>query len=415
MIFTYDANGSQIGVTSTGTGGPVDATYGYDLRNKMTSYTTGGVTTTYVYDDAGNRVREVVGSTTTYYLTDTINPTGYAQPIEVRTYTGSSPALSSASLQTTYIIGDHILGQANSSGVVSYLLVDGQDNTRALVNSSGVVTATFNFDAFGNPLGFNPATAPTAFLFQQMMFDPASGLNFTESRQAPLGALDWIERDLQGYSDRTNPITGNAYLLDSADAINNIDPTGHYTQEFGNAAHEVIGAAYFETHPGSIINPTIGVFSALKPDIYDPLNQGYAEIKPLSFPGVASGLLQIESYDEVYGLRGELELDYHRITNWPASPTFATVVAVDGESDEVVYFNVDGLIFYTNLVEDVEELKQLRDPSQVYQFLRNSVKEQIENIQETVQNFEKQIVGEEEADLGATEAAATLDSVEGAG
>ena len=42
---------------------------------------------------AGNRVQETVGSTTSYYLTDDNNPTGYAEPLEVRTYTGSTPSL----------------------------------------------------------------------------------------------------------------------------------------------------------------------------------------------------------------------------------------------------------------------------------------------------------------------------------
>jgi hypothetical protein len=119
---------------------------------------------------------------------------------------------------------------ADSSGAVSYLLVDGQHDTRALVNASGAVTATFNYDAFGNVLGvtYTPSSPPpTIFLYQQMMYDPASGLNFTESRQTPMGAPYWIETDSLIYSIVSEPLTLNLNLFEDADPENGWDPTGH--------------------------------------------------------------------------------------------------------------------------------------------------------------------------------------------
>jgi YD repeat-containing protein len=217
--FTYDANGSQL----TSTTGSNVTTYTYDVRNRLSSVTTGGVTTTYGYDDAGDRVSETTSGTTTYYLIDPNNPTGYAKPIEVKV--GSPTAAPS----TTYILGLDVIGQANGSGAVSYLLIDGRDDTRALVNSSGAVTATFNYDAFGNPVGFTAATAPTAFLFQQTMFDAPSGLNFFDDgqREEKLGAPNFIERDPSTYGHNQNPITLNLTLLDGADPINMEDLNGH--------------------------------------------------------------------------------------------------------------------------------------------------------------------------------------------
>jgi YD repeat-containing protein len=226
--FGYDANGSQ---TSSTNGGNV-TTNTYDVRNRLSSVTTGGVTTTYGYDDAGNRVSETTAGTTTYYLIDSNNPTGYAKPIEQ--WVSTTGNRSTATLSMSYVIGDRVLAQATGSGVVSYLLVDGQDNTRALTNSSGMVTATFNYDASGDPIGFNAATAPTSILFQETMFDAPSGLNFFDNgqREEQLGSPDFIEADSQMYADNQNPITLNLRLLDGADTINNIDLNGH---DFGLA------------------------------------------------------------------------------------------------------------------------------------------------------------------------------------
>jgi YD repeat-containing protein len=218
--YGYDANGSQ---TTTTVGSTLTQTNYYDVRNRLQKVVNSNGTTTYVYDDAGDRVQETTGSTTTYYLIDSNNPTGYAKPIEVRV--GSATGTPT----TTYILGLDVIGQANSSGAVSYLVIDGRDDTRALVSSSGAVTATFNYDAFGNPVGFTAATAPTVFLFQQQMFDAPSGLNFFDDgvREEELGAPNFIEADPPGHSSNNNPITLNSYLLDNADAINVVDPSGH--------------------------------------------------------------------------------------------------------------------------------------------------------------------------------------------
>jgi RHS repeat-associated protein len=217
--YHYDNNGSQTQTVAVSNSGTVTTNYHYDLRNRLTSVSSGSTTTTYVYDDAGDRVKETTGSTTTYYLIDDANPTGYAKPIEVRVGSVTSTPTN------TYIMGSAVIGQA-SSGAVSYLLVDGQQNTRVLASSSGVVTATFNYDAFGNPIGFAAATAPTIFLFQQTMYDAASGLNFTPSRQERLGASEWMERDSINIApgDLGN---ANLYMFVGGNPINLVDPSGH--------------------------------------------------------------------------------------------------------------------------------------------------------------------------------------------
>jgi YD repeat-containing protein len=137
--FAYDLNGSQL----TSTHGSNVTTYTYNVRNKMVAVTTAAGTTSYVYNDAGQRVQEAVISggttTTTFYLTDEHNPTGYAQPIEE--WTTTSGTLASASLNRTYVLGDHVFAQADGTGQLSYLLTGGHGSTRLLTDATSVVLA----------------------------------------------------------------------------------------------------------------------------------------------------------------------------------------------------------------------------------------------------------------------------------
>jgi YD repeat-containing protein len=137
----YDQNGS---LTSSSNGGQ-NTTYTFDARNKMIGYMLGSTQASYTYNDAGQRVQELANGITTFYLTDTINPTGYAQPIEERSSAASAPSM-------TYLIGDHAFGQVTGTGAVSYLTTDGHGSTRSITNSSGNVLNAFAYDAFGGAI-----------------------------------------------------------------------------------------------------------------------------------------------------------------------------------------------------------------------------------------------------------------------
>jgi hypothetical protein len=70
---------------------------------------------------------------------------------------------------------------------------------------------------------------PTIFLFQQTMFDVASGLNIFGDgvREVEPGDDHFIESDPPGYGNNANPITLDSYMLDGANPISNIDLNGH--------------------------------------------------------------------------------------------------------------------------------------------------------------------------------------------
>ena len=237
--YAYDANGSLISATNNGT---VVASYTYNVQNEMVGATVNGVTSSDVYDDNGDRVEETVNGTSTYYLYDDNNPTGYDQVIEAKSSPTAAPSMS-------YILGLDIIGQADSSGSVSYFLADGQGNTRALVNSSGVVTATFNYDAEGNVLGvtYTPTSPPpTVYLYDQQQLDVALGQYQLRAR---------IYNPQTGEFDEFDPMTHapgdtlgeNPYIYADDDAPNMDDPTGMGAITnllFGTAVHSFLARAF---------------------------------------------------------------------------------------------------------------------------------------------------------------------------
>ena len=111
---------------------------------------------TIVYD--GNRVAETVGGVTTNYLVDTQNPTGYAQVVD---------ELVSGTVSRSYSYGMERISESqtlNSSWTPSFYGYDGHGSVRQLTNSTGTVTDSYDYDAFGN-LSNSTGSTPNNYLF----------------------------------------------------------------------------------------------------------------------------------------------------------------------------------------------------------------------------------------------------------
>jgi uncharacterized delta-60 repeat protein len=234
------SSGHDIFVTEYSVATTPTSTYTYDVRNKMTGFSGATGTATYVYDDSGNRVRETTGGTTSFYLTDTANPTGYTQPIEV--WTSTSGSLSSATLNTSYLIGDRVFGQ-DVGGTLSFLQVDGHGDTRLIANGTGTLINVLNYDAFGDALNFDTSAAPTIFLYPDGPLDPVSGLRMPGDGTRDLDGFFFLEMDFggAGMGKPSDPISLHKYLYADADPINGNDPSGHnaaafFAAEAGEAA-----------------------------------------------------------------------------------------------------------------------------------------------------------------------------------
>jgi YD repeat-containing protein len=291
--YTYDANGSETkDITAAANGTSTTYTtnsYTFDVRNRMVTYALNGTNqATYLYDDAGDRIQETSAGMTTFFLTNTNNPTGFDQPMEVKSSPTGTPT-------ETYLIGNRVFAQANSSGTLTYLQADGHDSTRLLTNATGTVTGVINYDAFGNVIS-SSGSPSTIFMFAgDAVFDPASGLYFNGDgiRERRPGQSDFIEMDDQGYSDNSYGITANAEIYGDGDPVDNRDPSGHYSYygivggvggafgDSGNSSWEGIAnsAAYIFAGVGGlagseILAPVLGGIAAFNGFIGGLNNEG---------------------------------------------------------------------------------------------------------------------------------------------
>ncbi len=145
--YTYDANGSMLTSTTTVNGTQTSqTTYTWDLEGHMIAAVTTGTgagTASYTYDDSGNRTSQTVNNQTTTYLNDPNQ--AYDQVLEEYAPGGI--------LLATYVRGLDLLFQdrtaAGGNTGLSFYAVDGLGSTRALTNSSGAVTDTYTYEAYG--------------------------------------------------------------------------------------------------------------------------------------------------------------------------------------------------------------------------------------------------------------------------
>jgi RHS repeat-associated protein len=192
------------------------------------SMTNGSTTATFVYDGDGNRVAKTVGTVTTQYLVDDLNPTGYPQVVE-------ELVNSAVTRQYTYglqRISENLSPTAsgNAAWTPSFYGYDGGGNVRQLTNSVGVVTDTYEYDAFGNEVN-HTGTTPNNYLYRGEQFDADLGLYCLRARYYNAGTGRFLSRDPEN-GKHWDPKTLHRYLYAGGDPINAKDPTGRDIIEY---------------------------------------------------------------------------------------------------------------------------------------------------------------------------------------
>jgi RHS repeat-associated protein len=215
---TYDANGNT---TSS-----ISLAYAYDFENHLVQQA--GLTI--VYDGDGNRVAKTTPNGTTEFLVDELNPTGYAQVVE---------ELQSGAVTRTYAWGLGLIDeQQRISGTTttSYYVFDGHGSVRGLASSTGALTDTYDYDAFGNLLHSTGST-PNNYLYSGEQFDPDLGFYYNRARYLITTTGRFWSMD--GFEGSPGfPRSLHKYLYSSGDPVNRVDPSGNQDTLVEEAAEE---------------------------------------------------------------------------------------------------------------------------------------------------------------------------------
>lgn len=209
ITYTYDLNGNLASKTdASGT-----TTYSYDYENRLVKVTTTSGTVTYQYDSDGNRVSATTASGTIKYLVDTNR--GLAQVLAEYSTAGAVAA--------SYVYADDLISM-NRGGQTRYYHFDGLGSTRLLTDSTGAITDTYDYDAFGNQIA-RSGTTENAFLFTGQQYDTNVRFYYLRARyyQPDTGRFTALD-PYQG--DPYTPASLHKYLYAANDPVNKIDPSG---------------------------------------------------------------------------------------------------------------------------------------------------------------------------------------------
>ena len=207
---TYDANGNTL--TTAG------KTFAYDFENRLKSMTEGTVAVTIQYDADGNRVAKTVNGVTTRYLVDDLNPTGYAQVVE---------EVTAGAVTRQYTYGLQRISQTQqiaNAWTPAFYGYDGAGTVRLLTDSTGTVTDTYDYDAWGNTVNTTGST-PNVYLCRGEQYDSDLNLYYLRARYYNPEAGRFLTRDPSS-GKVTDPRSLHRYLYAESDPVNRADPTG---------------------------------------------------------------------------------------------------------------------------------------------------------------------------------------------
>ena len=198
-------------------------TFSYDSQNHLVAMNSGAVQ---MLDDGdGNRVAKSVSGVITRYLVDDLNPTGYPQVVD---------ELTSGAVTRTYTYGLQRISQdqvISNTWTPSFYSYDGGGNVRALTNTAGATTDSYEYDAFGNSFTVT-GTTPNNYLYRGEQYDSDLGLYYLSARYYNPLTGRFVSRDPNdpGSTDPLGvPVDLRAfhkYLYAGGNPVNWIDPSG---------------------------------------------------------------------------------------------------------------------------------------------------------------------------------------------
>ena len=214
-VYKYDDAGNLISTTSSGK----SAAYTYNAENKLIRATVqeGNEVSVeeYEYDYAGNRTVKKSENDYTYYLNDV---SGSLTQVLAELDSNENE-------KCWYTRGIEIISQERS-GNISYYLTDGHGSVRQLADSTGAVTDTYVYDAWGNLLE-STGTTENSYLYCAEQLDSTTGLYYLRARYMNPTTGTFISMDTYQGSI-FEPATLHKYLYANANPVMYTDPSGYF-------------------------------------------------------------------------------------------------------------------------------------------------------------------------------------------
>ena len=201
----------------------------------------------------------------------------------------------------------------------SYNVYDGHGSVRALTDTTGAITDTYDYDAFGNVVHSTGST-PNNYLYSGEQFDPDLHLYYNRARYLNVSTGRFWTMDTDE-GDKADPSSLHKYLYTSGSPVDLVDPSGNQ-----GYAETVITLPTSYVIVGLAVISLVGVCGAFAVVLhgpgfcgskYEPLTlyrglstRGDAQIKPEYFLG--DGLSLYEQLFPRKGLKFKLpiEIDY---------------------------------------------------------------------------------------------------------
>lgn len=174
---------------------------------------------------------------------------------------------SNSNVVAEYTHGTEIVSQ-NRNGVVHYYQFDGNGNVRILTDSTGTVSDTYTYDAFGN-LTHSTDLTVNPYRYCGEYQDETTGLYYFRARYYNSSTGTFITAD--SYSGTlSDPVSLHKYLYANANPVMNSDPTGYFTL-FEVSAVISIQSQLRETYDGAILTGFSAFMDAYLGGERDPL------------------------------------------------------------------------------------------------------------------------------------------------
>ncbi|WGO96915.1 choice-of-anchor A family protein [Saccharophagus degradans] len=221
--YTYDNNGNTLTETLDG----VVKTYTWNAKNKLVALDNAGEQSSYTYDYTGIRASKTAAGVTTQFVVD--ENRDYAQVLE---------EVVDGEQVVSYSYGHDLLSQ-DRAGEYRFYHYDGLGSTRALSDGSGMLTDTYDYEAFGEVLGQEGGTE-NSYLFTGEQFDGSLDQYYLRARYYDQGVGRFTQMDTW-MGNNHDPITLHKYLYANADPGNMVDPTGNFSIGSTMTAVNIVG------------------------------------------------------------------------------------------------------------------------------------------------------------------------------